>query len=79
MSNFELSVIYDSGQSIPFQFDDASDAVQWLGGYDDGEKVKQVYIHAVTDDGRKICIKISNDDSAKASISIEEMQFKNCA
>jgi len=79
MSNFELAVVYDSGQLIPFQFDSGSEAVQWLGGYDDVDPVKRVFINATTDDGRKVCISISNDDNPRVSISIEDRQFKHCA
>jgi|GEM_PF-2793885 len=73
MNNFELAIVYDSGTPIPFQFDNGKDAVQWLGGYDDGERVSKVSITAVTDDGRKILISISNDPSTRASIMIEEI------
>jgi hypothetical protein len=79
MSNFELSVAYDSGQLIPFQFDSGSEAVQWLGGYDDVDSVRRVFINAISDDGRKVCISISNDDNPRVSISIEDRQFKHCA
>lgn len=73
MNNFELSIVYDSGKPIPFQFDSAEDAVQWLGGYDDGEPVRRVFITAVSDDGRKIHISIPNDPGSMASISIEDV------
>ncbi len=74
MNNFELSIVYDSGTPIPFQFDSGSDAVQWLGGYDDGEPVRRIFITAVTDDGRRIHISIPNDPSTRASIRIEEIR-----
>ncbi len=72
MNNFELSIVYESGKPIPFHFDNGSDAVQWLGGYDDGEPVRRIFITATADDGRKIYISIPNDPSTQASIRIEE-------
>jgi hypothetical protein len=76
MKNFQLSVVYDSG-AIPLCFASGRDAVQWLGGYSDEETIRRVHITAITDDGRRVSISISNDSDTRASIRIEEAQLVN--
>lgn len=73
MNNFELSIVYESGVPIPFQFDSGREAVEWLGGYGEETPVSEIFITAITDDGRKIHISIPNDPSTNASIRIEEV------
>ena len=72
MRNFDLIVTSKSGTSSPILFDNCSEAIAWLAGYGDEESTRQLRIEVVSDDGKRICITIPNNDSSRVSVEIRE-------